>query len=532
MRPKPKVLVVGLDSASHGVTSKLISRGSLPTLGRSAAEGCIGKLTSTIPPISPVAWPSLVTGYGPAKHGVFGFTHRDKNGKLVPYSSSRISGLTFWDVLGKAGLKVAVLNVPMTNPVYPVNGVMVSGPPTPSNLPTTYAVGGSPRLADMMGGYLADIPGVELTEYYGMDKRELCESAIAVTERKFKLAAELLRAEEYDLMMFVTTELDRLHHAFGSALYGLEYPGSNEDRKLLERYYDFIDEQLKSLFMDVDDDTIILVVSDHGFEPLLGYIGVNNILLDGGLVSSSLGTRVRQGILTALFGIFGDYTVNIARNILGFMRAKTNYQSIYDISSQSLAYSESPGLITVRAANDHDRDVITRRSIRLIEGFQIGGQRIVEKVYPGRELYGSYSEGVPDAVVVPKSGYEPRLWNTPTFDRHKIRGVDTTTKNCTHYSAMSFDGIFIARGRGVKKGVMTDCSILDIAPTIYQIFGFQIPADLDGHPLTPIFTENSGYSHEQPRGTPLLAMKAQGIGEMTVEEEREVMTRLSKLGYI
>ena len=71
-----KVLFIGLDGATFDVLDPLIDRGLMPRLKQFIAEGVHGPLETTIPPITPTAWVSWMTGKNPGKHGVFEFLLR------------------------------------------------------------------------------------------------------------------------------------------------------------------------------------------------------------------------------------------------------------------------------------------------------------------------------------------------------------------------------------------------------------------------------------------------------------------------
>src|SRR5215813_10396237 len=108
-----KVLFIGLDGATFDVLDPLIAKGLMPRLQQFIAEGVRGPLETTIPPITPTAWVSWMTGKNPGKHGVFEFLLRKKgSGGLpdVPVSSAARDGAPFWDVLAQCGKRSIVTN--------------------------------------------------------------------------------------------------------------------------------------------------------------------------------------------------------------------------------------------------------------------------------------------------------------------------------------------------------------------------------------------------------------------------------------
>lgn len=82
-----RVVVLGFDGMDYRVTRELMARGRLPNLARLAQSGGMSPLQTTIPPQSPVAWSTFITGLDPGGHGIFDFVHRDP-GTMAPYLST------------------------------------------------------------------------------------------------------------------------------------------------------------------------------------------------------------------------------------------------------------------------------------------------------------------------------------------------------------------------------------------------------------------------------------------------------------
>ncbi len=85
-------MIVGLDGMAPELAEKLMAEGKLPNLARLREEGFYGRLQTTTPAISPVAWSSFMTGSEPSKHNIFDFLSRDPKTYLPDLSSARISG--------------------------------------------------------------------------------------------------------------------------------------------------------------------------------------------------------------------------------------------------------------------------------------------------------------------------------------------------------------------------------------------------------------------------------------------------------
>jgi predicted AlkP superfamily phosphohydrolase/phosphomutase len=162
--PRPtgrRVIVLGFDGLDYGLTRDLMARGRLPNFARLAQRGTFAPLRTTIPPQSPVAWSTFMTGLDPGQTGIFDFIHRDPK-TMVPYLSttrtepsqrtlrlagwqfplsggsveSLRGGRPFWDVLEERGIETTVVRMPAN---YPPSGTAtreLSGMGTPDILGT------------------------------------------------------------------------------------------------------------------------------------------------------------------------------------------------------------------------------------------------------------------------------------------------------------------------------------------------------------------------------------------------------------
>lgn len=149
-----RVIVLGID----GMDPQFLERhwDALPHLDRLRREGSFRRLATTIPPQSPVAWSSFITGADPGFHGIYDFLHRDP-ATLRPYSSMaetvpprhtlRIGpwrlplssgqvrafrqGKAFWQILDDRGIPATVLRMPINFPPAPSKARTLAGMGTP-----------------------------------------------------------------------------------------------------------------------------------------------------------------------------------------------------------------------------------------------------------------------------------------------------------------------------------------------------------------------------------------------------------------
>ena len=129
-----RLVILGLDGATWTVLDPIRKRGLMPNLDALLAQSASGTLRSTIPPVTSAAWTTMMTGCGPARHGVFDHRWYDAAaGQMRVNHSARVRVPTVWHEISRAGRSTISLNLPVTYPPLDVRGIVVSGldaPPT------------------------------------------------------------------------------------------------------------------------------------------------------------------------------------------------------------------------------------------------------------------------------------------------------------------------------------------------------------------------------------------------------------------
>src|SRR5437870_9410462 len=108
----PKVLIVGLDSATFDLARPWIAEGKLPSLTALMQNGAWGRLASVVPPITPPAWTSFMTGKNPGKHGIFHFLEASPGRYGLRYlNAGSRRAKTIWRILSDTGYTVGTMNI-------------------------------------------------------------------------------------------------------------------------------------------------------------------------------------------------------------------------------------------------------------------------------------------------------------------------------------------------------------------------------------------------------------------------------------
>ncbi len=273
-----RALVIGLDCAAPQlVFDRWLDE--LPAIRSLTERGSYGILRSCDPPITVPAWSVMTSSRSPGVLGFYGFRNRkDHSYDALTFANSRsVQVPRVWDLLSDKGRPVVVLGVPQTYPVSEVNGVMVSCFLTPDVKRNQYTH--PPELKEeieaLVGEYMVDVPNFRTN-----DKDRLLEDLETMTVRRFQVAERLLETRPWDLFFMVEMGTDRIHHGFWRFTdpeHRLYEPGNPYEDAMLS-YYRRLDEKIARLLAKVDEDTAVLVVSDHGAKRIDGGICVNEWL--------------------------------------------------------------------------------------------------------------------------------------------------------------------------------------------------------------------------------------------------------------
>ena len=257
-----KILVLGLDCAAPEL---LLGYEDLPNIRRLMEVGCYGRLESVIPPITVPAWMCLATSQDPGSLGVYGFRNRtDHSYSGLGIASSRsITEPAIWDHIAREGKRSIIVGVPPGYPPRRINGLSVScflTPDTDKNV-FTHPPELSDEIRKLVGHYPVDAHGFRTD-----DKAWLRDAIFAMSRTQFQVVRHLIQNKEWDYFHFVDIGLDRIHHGFWKyhdPQHVLHEPDS-PFRETVHDYYRHLDVEIGKVLELLSDDTIVLLVSDHG----------------------------------------------------------------------------------------------------------------------------------------------------------------------------------------------------------------------------------------------------------------------------
>ena len=555
-----KVIVVGLDGATFDLIKPWAAEGYLPVLNRLLQEGAHGDLGSTLPPMTAPAWTAYATGCNPGKHRLYDWIAREPDSyRFTPVTALDGKAPTIYSLLSNIGRKVVSLNVPMTYPPTPVNGVMVSGMPTPStDVRFTYPDNAYQDILDAVGDYVLYPDPGEAYSDSGIDA--FLERLYRSADLRMQTFAYLHQRENPDFAMMVFNGTDTVSHAMwkfmdpSHPLYDLAK--AEKYGSAIRDYYQHVDGLLGGIVESLDKDTTLIVMSDHGFGPFHKFIHVNNWLIREGFMTIKSGpvSRTKKALFQAGFSPMNVYNTlmqfgfgRLKREVvrgqgqdmmktlfLSFEDVDWNRTEAYSLGNVGQIYLNVVGrepLGCVRPGDEYER-IRSRIMERLLELRDPDTREcVVEAVYRREDIYqGDYLDKAPDIVFMP-TRLEYFGFGEYEFGSHKIieamrRGISGTHR---------MNGIFLAYGAAIEAGVeVKDASLVDLAPTILYLMSAPAQAHMDGRILQEVIS--SGY---QPMEAQVDAGWTGDDGDdygngqgLTEEQKRVVAERLRGLGYV
>ncbi len=283
-----KILLIGWDAADWKVIHPLLDSGRMPNLQKMIQNGVMGNLASLRPELSPMLWTSIATGKRPYKHGILGFTEPNPDGRgMRPVTNLSRKSKCIWNILNQSGYRSLVVGWWPSHPAEPINGVMVSnhyqravapyGAPWPMQQGTVHPERLRKNLADLrlhpqeidpglMQQFVPNLINIDQEK----DKRiEAIAKTIADATTIQRAASALMHHERWDFAAVYFDAIDHFSHGFMDYYPPKSTRVSDVDfenyKSVVENGYILHDFLLGSMMKEIDGETTVILVSDHGF---------------------------------------------------------------------------------------------------------------------------------------------------------------------------------------------------------------------------------------------------------------------------
>lgn len=285
---KKKLLFIGWDAADWSVIMPLVDEGKMPALKKIIEGGVIGNIATLDPPLSPMLWTSIATGKFADKHGILGFIEPDTlNGGVRSMNSTSRKTRALWNILHNQGYYSNVIGWWPSHPVEPINGSMVSNfyqraknapgqkwsimPNSvhPKELEETIAHFRVHPIEISEQHILPFIPDASKVDQVKTNALESLAKILADTATVHATATYLMDNSDWDFTAVYFDGIDHFCHGFMKyhppKIQGMPDELFNLYKDVVKGGYIFHDMMLETYLNMIDDDTIIVLASDHGF---------------------------------------------------------------------------------------------------------------------------------------------------------------------------------------------------------------------------------------------------------------------------
>ncbi|WP_343632491.1 alkaline phosphatase family protein [Fluviicola sp.] len=289
---KKKVLVLGWDAADWKFISPLMDKGEMPALEALVERGVMGNIQTMDPPLSPILWTSIATGKYGDEHGILSFQEpHPETGERRPVSSHTRNCRAIWNILHHEGLKTHVCGWWPSYPCEPINGIMVSNHFTDFTKDDTAdnwdlnEIHVNPKSelenlkqlrihpAELTWAHIAPFLPQATQEQLDNPKYQKLLSQIPLLLARcssfHNVATEILENKEWNFLGLYLDAIDRASHEF-MKYHPPMLPEIDEDEyqlfnEVISGFYRYHDMMLDRILHLIDDDTYVILVSDHGF---------------------------------------------------------------------------------------------------------------------------------------------------------------------------------------------------------------------------------------------------------------------------
>ncbi len=503
-----RAVVLGVSGLNQDLVGNWIDK--LPVFKKMRKDGAWGRLVSTIPPSSPHAWVSSLSGRNPGAFGVWGERYRSDYSytlqKKVDSGTIDDRVRPLYRILSRLGQRVGTVNLPWTHPEPEIPGGICIGERAAGGRgePGTWFREFAGDIKKVIGEHIHDAP-LSGDRRSLLDKKSMLRNIKSMDEQRFTLVKYLVEEKLCDAVMAVIDGMEAVSHLYlrdADNNHRFHDPGSKELETLYE-YYRFIDDRVGEIRDTLDDDTVLCVYSVSAVLRLDGIINMNEWLIEKGYLC------VKEYPMgpAPIEEVDVDWSATKAWAMGGTGQIHVNLKG-----------REKDGVV-----GPDEYTSLLEQLKKDIEGITVmKGQPLSVEVFRGDALYyGDFAKYGPDMLVHIDEG----RWRTDQrvgFGAGKIINTECVEEEITE-GCGRFGYLSIAGSDFPAAGEVEPVSLLDIAPTVIDIMNLRAP-------YNTIDYEMEGYSL-------LLALRDSAEEKKTAEaadketREEKIRSRLKALGY-
>ena len=382
-------------------------------------------------------------------------------------------------------------------------------------------------------------------------------SCEAILDAEIEETLYLMGRYPWDFFWVMHHTIDRVMHYFWRYMDRSHprYPGQNRYEDYILRMYQKVDAGMARMLSQLDRNTVVAIVSDHGFGPIHKYVFVNTWLhRQGYLHFAAERDRRRTSLVLWRLGLTRRRMIRLKHTLhLGWLAERLPYAVTrlfpkhyrgrepgrkIDWSRTKAFLHTQPGRgIRINLRGREEQGIVEPgeeyerlRATLMHEMIELrdpeNGRPMIKAAHRREEIYtGDFVAEAPDILLEEAEGY----WLNPAADDVvKSAGEWPAERTGEHHP----DGILLIHGDQIKRGIeISGARVYDIAPTILYLMGLPVQRDMDGRVLveaideaflakTPIQFDQALESHREQQF------------ELSPEAAETIEKRLKDLGYL
>jgi predicted AlkP superfamily phosphohydrolase/phosphomutase len=534
MNRRTKIMFLAIDAGDKCLIRNWARDGTLPVLQSLLARGLVGETTSVEGFYEGSTWPSFYTGVNPARHGFHRLT------QLKPgtyefhrcYPGEYIKRESFWNLLSKAGRRVAVLDIPLSGISEGLNGIQMVEWASHDGVYgfNTWPAELKRDVVERFGQH----PVKASCDSYGRSPIDFCrfrDHLLEGVNKKCELTEHYLNQWEWDFFGQVFTEA----HCAGHQCWHLHDPAHpNHDRKVVSitgdpvrEVYRAIDAAIGRILAQVDENTIVFLLATHRMAHNIGASFLLEDILEKlkylkrtppcadsqqeGIIQrvfyfakgewKKLPRPIQKILKPALFPLYCSARRSIIGNDFPQMSSGMDLKHCKCFPHENgnlisgirinLVGREPGGLVNPGEELEDLCRGISEELLNIVE--KNSGKPVVKRVLRTSEfLQGEYIDHLPDILVewsedklIGSKGLSDDMSCRLQLTSDKIGIIEGEYTYCRTGDHRP-EGLFIVFGPRINPGVIgRTISIMDFAPTFLNLSGIRNPG-LDGKTISEI----------------------------------------------
>jgi predicted AlkP superfamily phosphohydrolase/phosphomutase len=496
-----RILFIGLDGADRDLILQWVDEGLLPTFQSLLQKGAWG-ITQDPPGINGCHWPTFLSGVSPAQHGRY-WAQQIQPGtyEIKPFG---FPWEPFWNVLSRAGRKVALVDSPEAPLADDLNGIQIIERHSYSQKTSSIQTYPSSLAVELETSLGKEPIGSWRTAGRSLaDLKDFRQNLMTSIEKKTKLVSHLLKQDEWD---FFLTAFREAHWAGHQCWHLHDHNHPEYDPEIahslgnpMKDIYVAIDAAIGELLQQVSPETTVFIFASTGMGP--NYTGVHvldEILLR---IENPQRSAMRQEVGNTLnslkrYKFLRQLKKQLWKPIQN-LRGKGK-QPISQLSNRKcfqVPSSEAFGGIRINLVGREPQGKI--QPGQEYEDFcqslcqdlselvnHDTGEPLIRNIFRSDEIYqGERPMGHPDILV--EWNRNAPIASVSSAKIGKIDKVYWDSRTGDHKPG----GLFLVSGTSIEPRRIEDpTSIVDFAPTIASLLDVPLPHS-NGEPISGVFSK-------------------------------------------